>query len=117
MVFERNGVTYVKRIAAVEGDPFLLLKFRQGGEELPLRNWEAEKLSRCFSKLIRPAGRLVRRRLPAGCCYVLSDRMAWSEDSRHFGPIALDQIRGKLLFAPSHEPELEMASASLEQQP
>jgi signal peptidase I len=111
VVFVRAGNTYMKRVAAVEGDRFQLLKYHPDGDERPLQAWEAEKLRRCAKSSIPLLARVVHRRVPGGCCYVLGDHMQLSEDSRKFGPITLDQIRGKILFAPDHEPELEMAAA------
>lgn len=117
VVFVREGCTYIKRVAAVEGDRFHLLKYHEGGDERPLRSWEVKKIQGCFKSPIPPPARLIYRRLPGGCCYVLGDHMQASEDSRQFGPVTLDQIRGRILFAPEHEPDLEMASTPFPARP
>jgi len=117
VVFVREGVTYIKRVAAVEGDRFHLLMYNQGGDDRPLHGWEASKLQRCFQTGIRPAARLVQRKIPRNCCYVLGDHTMNSIDSRQFGPVTLDQIQGKILFAPVREPDLEMAGTPLPAQP
>jgi signal peptidase I len=110
VIFVRNGVTYIKRVAAVEGDRFTVLRFHSGGD-LPLEPDQARSLKKCMNSVIPPPGRVVVRRMPVGCCYVLGDQQQLSEDSRQFGPVLVEEIRGKLLFAPPHKSRLAMATA------
>jgi signal peptidase I len=110
VVFRHEGATYVKRVAAVGGDRFLLYRFSSGGADQPIPQWQAPLLQRLGRMPWGPPGKLVQEHLHTGFFYVLGDHAARSQDSRDFGPIALRDIQGKLLFVPEHEPDLEMAS-------
>lgn len=78
---------YVKRVIAVEGDSVLIRSGQVLVNESPLREAYAK------GKTHPDAGPLT---VPKGSCFVLGDNRAESEDSRHFGPIPLDRIEGRI---------------------
>lgn len=104
LVFERNGVNYVKRVAALEGEAFFVLRYTDTGWDYPLRPDEVPALRRMLRHDAGFPGRIVQRRVPAGSCYVLGDASECSEDSRYFGPVPLEDIRGKLLMSRTPAP-------------
>lgn len=67
----RRGYRAVKRIVAMPGD-FVLRDTPGRGE------WVVQ--------------------VPEGHCWVAGDNLEWSRDSRHFGPLPLALLKGKVLF-------------------
>lgn len=78
---------YVKRVIAVGGDSVLIRSGQVLVNETLLRESYAK------GKTHPDVGPLA---VPKGFCFVLGDNRAESEDSRHFGPIPLDSIDGKI---------------------
>lgn len=39
----------------------------------------------------------MRHQVPEGHCWVIGDNLPWSRDSRHFGPMPLALIKGKVI--------------------
>ncbi|HEU4752178.1 MAG TPA: signal peptidase I [Armatimonadota bacterium] len=104
VVFDRGGLTYVKRVLAVPGDTFYVVKFSDGDESLVM-DWQLKRIRGVVRRPVwRDTLKLVRRRVPPGTCYVVGDHLAVSVDSRSFGPIPVESIRGKVLFAPAPRP-------------
>jgi len=113
VVFERNGTSYVKRVAAVEGETFFVLRYLDTNWDYPLQSEELPRVRRMLKHSPNSTAKLVRRRVPPGYCYVLGDAPHCSEDSRYFGPLPLDALRGKLVMAPTTAPPFAgVASAS-----
>lgn len=79
---------YVKRVVALEGEEISLRGGRVRVNGRPL----AEPYARGATYPDMDA--LV---VPKGSCFLLGDNRADSEDSRHFGCVALDRIEGKLI--------------------
>jgi signal peptidase I len=104
LVFERDGVNYVKRVAALAGETFFVLRYTDTGWDYPVRPEEVPALRRMLRHEPGFPGRIVQRRVPEGCCYVLGDASNCSEDSRYFGPVPLEDIRGKLLMSQTAAP-------------
>lgn len=104
VVFEREGKSYVKRVAAVAGDQFYVLRFLDTDWDYPLRSEELPRVRRLLRHSPSLPAKLVQRHVPAGSCYVLGDAAQCSEDSRFFGPVPLETLRGKLLMAPTLPP-------------
>jgi signal peptidase I len=107
VVFRHDGENYVKRVVAVGGDAVYLMQQLDGGDDQLVFDWQLDGMRRIMqdplrSKLLR----LVERRVPEGTCYVVGDHMEVSQDSRHFGPVPLEQIQGQVLFAPQRQPAL-----------
>lgn len=99
IVFKRNGVRYVKRVAAVAGDRIYVNRsLDQGTDEVVFAS-EVERLNRIARKWPGFRGlRPVARTVPPGHCYVLGDHLANSEDSRTLGFIPHAEIEGRVLF-------------------
>lgn len=104
VVFERNGTTYVKRVAAIAGETFYVLRFRDTDWETPVQVGELPRVRRLLKNFPALPAKLIRRQVPQGSCYVLGDASQCSEDSRNFGPIALEMVRGRLLMAATVAP-------------
>jgi len=113
VVFERNGISYVKRVAAVAGESFYVLRYFDTNWDYPIQPDELQRVRRMLKAAPGRVGKLVRRQVPPGCCYVLGDAAHCSEDSRYFGPVPLDELRGKLVMAHTTAPSTsQVASAS-----
>lgn len=104
LIFERNGINYVKRVAALQGESFFVLRYTDTGWDFPIRPDEVSKMQRMVRHAKGFPARVVQRHVPPGYCYVLGDASTCSEDSRFFGPVPLESIRGKLWMAPTTPP-------------
>lgn len=98
VIFRKNPLEteyYVKRVVALEGDEVSVREGRVHLNGMPLEEPYAHGSTH------PDTAPLV---IPKGFCFLLGDNRADSEDSRHFGCIALDQIEGKLapdrIFSP-----------------
>jgi signal peptidase I len=78
---------YVKRVIALGGETLLIKagKVFINGRELS----EPYVLGTTYPRL----GPL---RVPEGACFVMGDNRPRSEDSRHFGPVALKELEGRI---------------------
>jgi len=65
------GQGVVKRIIGLEGD-YVMLYTPESGNDTMIQ-------------------------VPEGHCWVVGDNMPWSRDSRHFGPLPMALIRGKII--------------------
>lgn len=74
VVFQRSGDLLIKRVVALPG------------ETIPPE----------YSP-VRPVLLTAEGRVPPGYLYVVGDNLAQSEDSRYFGPIALNWVIGKVV--------------------
>lgn len=101
VIFQREGRNYIKRVAALPGDVIYLMNRGEldGPDEVVL-DWQLPKLQAALDKKTWKGIKLMRRRMPKDCIYVLGDHMEISEDSRTFGPVYQDQLRGRLVVAP-----------------
>jgi len=79
----------VKRIIGVEGDRITLRGDRvfRNGEQL-LEAYALRGLYQEHDELVVPLGHI----------FVLGDNRPQSKDSRHFGPVGNDAVRGRVLF-------------------
>jgi len=80
----------VKRCAATEGFPLVFSEEKGysvliGERSVPLTETQYQKLKGA-------------RQVPAGMIFALGDNMAESRDSREYGFVSLDSIRGKILW-------------------
>lgn len=98
VVFRRDDSNYIKRVVAGPGDTLYVL--RSDNADDVVMDWELPALTK-LAKVwpFRKTFRIIRRQVPPGCCYVLGDNLDCSVDSRSFGPIPVDSIRGKVLHA------------------
>jgi signal peptidase I len=100
VVFSYNGRTCIKRVAAVAGDLIHVVRTRDNEDEL-IQDWQLPIVRRTVGRAHRPGVfRLLARRIPAGTCYVVGDNLRFSIDSRHFGFLPLEAIRGRVLGVP-----------------
>lgn len=86
-----NGETYVGRIVAFSGDAVtlddsgtLLVNGTPQGGEILYPTYAKGDLSYPYT-------------VPDGCVFVLGDYRTQTEDSRDFGPISMDRIKGKVI--------------------
>lgn len=111
LVFKRNGVRYVKRVAAVAGDRIFVNRNRDLAKDEVIFAGEVDRLNTIARKWpqfrsIKP----VTRTVPEGHCYVLGDHLSCSEDSRDLGFIPVEQIEGRVLFTtPAHSVVQQLA--------
>ena len=99
LVFKRNGIRYVKRVAAVAGDQIYVSRNQDVARDELVYSGEVDRLKTMARKwpkfrFLKP----VARKVPDGYCYVLGDHLSCSEDSRELGFIPLDAIEGRVLF-------------------
>jgi len=100
VVFKRDGDTYIKRVAAGPGDTIYLLS-SPGLDDEVVMDWQLSHVRRVQQMPSwRNSFRLRQRRVPAGMCYVLGDNLLRSMDSRHYGPIPMECIEGRVVNAP-----------------
>lgn len=99
LVFKRNGVRYVKRVAAVAGDKIYVSRNQDLAKDEVIFTGEIDRLRAISRKWphfrsLKP----VVRTVPDGYCYVLGDHLNCSEDSRELGFIPVEAIEGRVLF-------------------
>jgi len=101
IVFRRGAQTFVKRILAVPGDSFHVVRRQQDltGDAL-VRDFEVNDLAR-LARNGKTSLRVVRRSVPAGFLYAVGDNFDLSEDSRVFGFVPLEDVVGRLVDAPA----------------
>jgi signal peptidase I len=109
VVLRHNGETWIKRIYATGGDRFWAY-FEDDGDALYHYPIPASELAR-FRFLARriQAGKLCRARvmlmtIPPGQLFVMGDSEI-SEDSRTLGPMAADDVVGRVVAAPGRQVE------------
>lgn len=106
VVFRRDGVNYIKRVVAVGGDQVYVTTTPGSGQDELVMDWQLGLMKRAFAEQSRFCVKMVARKVPAGCLYVVGDHMAESVDSRQLGPISTDLIIGKLVDAPAPTTEM-----------
>lgn len=101
-VFDRGGITYVKRVFAVAGDHVWLVRQRSDPDAEIVSPAVVRRLRRLLAHLsTRCVWRLDECVVPAGQCFFLGDNTQASQDSRTYGPVAVDAIRGRVIRAPA----------------
>lgn len=95
VVFRWRGKAYVKRVAAVGGARVPLARL-DGDFTLVPRLGELAWMRR-YAVRHPERLRLAYTRVPRGTVYVLGDNQTASIDSRHFGPVPIAAIVGRVL--------------------
>lgn len=90
VIYPWNGRYVVKRCIATAGTPLVFSEkpeysVRIGNQSIPLTGEQYQKLH-------------TAEQVPEGMIFTLGDNMSESRDSRHYGFVSLDSIRGKLVW-------------------
>jgi signal peptidase I len=104
VVFNHDGETYIKRVLALGGDTVYLFRVEGAEEDMLVPQWELPRLKRLLQRPHwRDSLRLVRQRIPQGFFFAVGDHLESSMDSRTYGPVPLDAIRGTVsgIFTPT----------------
>ncbi len=100
VVVNVDGQFYLKRVFAVGGQTIWGLDSTdvEGAPDIILSPDDLDRIREVARN--RPGvGRVVHIRVPPRHVYVLGDADGNSYDSRHFGPVPVDAIRGRVLVA------------------
>jgi len=98
IVFRMNGLIYVKRVWGMPGDCFNVMRTTDLDADMLLTDREATLLQRVRRRGRFCGERLVQRRVPEGCYYVVGDYYSRSEDSREWGPVPFSCVLGKVAY-------------------
>lgn len=102
VVFRRNHLTYIKRVAAIAGDSLLLSRTIDANEEELVDQRLVTRMKRLVANpQLRGLVRLRTLRVPAGSVFVVGDATRNSVDSRVFGPIPISTILGQVAAPPA----------------
>lgn len=102
VVFRHQGQTYVKRVFRGPGDLVNFLGGRGCWAQGPVRQADTHLLRRKLSGPWAAHLQLKSLRVPEGFVFVIGDNRQCSEDSRHFGPIPLEEIVGRAAAPVEH---------------
>jgi inner membrane protease subunit 1 len=82
-------VRVIKRVLGLEGDYVL--------RDTPEKNDDMIQVSLCFicNRKVKKGANTTQ--VPEGHCWVVGDNLEYSRDSRHFGPMPMALIRGKVV--------------------
>ena len=106
IIFEHAGETYVKRVLAGPGERINLAFWPGDHHSEVLDVWQLHYIRKAIrTGFWAQSLRIESGRVPAGHYFVAGDNAGASLDSREFGPIPADAIRGKVLFAPELQEE------------
>ena len=89
-----GGTEYIKRIVAESGDT---LELSEEGK-LSVNGTEEDRLAVSGQTLPNVDGVEFPYTVPDGCYFVLGDNRENSQDSRTFGAVSQEEIRGRVFF-------------------
>jgi signal peptidase I len=98
VVFKHEGMTYIKRIAAVSGDAVWLFEYTGDPADSEFIQPKDFKLWQKAETVSPHLGRINYVRVPEGRVFVVGDYRERSIDSRAFGPIRANEITGRVLL-------------------
>jgi signal peptidase I len=94
-----DGARYIKRVRALPGETVWGLDWTETPghpDYLVSSQVELDRLRRVVARA--PAlGRIVKMTIPEDCVFVVGDSLTVSYDSRHFGPVPMEAIRGRVI--------------------
>jgi signal peptidase I len=98
VVVDVEGKQHVKRVHAVEGDTVQGLDWVEadGHPDYIASASEIEVLPH-LARRTPAIGRFVQIEVPEGHVFVLGDAITQSYDSRHFGPVPVSRVSGRLI--------------------
>ena len=100
VVLKVGRETYIKRVRALPGDSVWGVDWEDTDGRPDYLVSDAEELAR----LLRLAGRVpamghvVEVKVPPGRVFVVGDAITNSHDSRHFGPVPLEAVKGRVVL-------------------
>lgn len=95
VVFRHQGEVCVKRVVGLAGDVLRVARFDNGTSGLLGDGLPADKVLR-YARLRPDKARVDAVRVPEGTVYVAGDNRPCSLDSRHFGPVPLEALIGRV---------------------
>jgi len=101
VVFEEGGRSYIKRIRALPGDTVSGVDWQEMSgfpDYLCSSRTELDRLRRVV-RAAPAVGRIVHLKVPPGRVFLAGDAQAWSLDSRHFGAVPLEAVKGRVVVA------------------
>lgn len=99
VVFDLNGETFIKRVFALPGEAVWGIDWAplDGRPDYLLGSNEIPRM-RAFLRRHPSVGKLVQLQVPADHVFVVGDAAGKSVDSRQFGPVPREAIRGRLML-------------------
>jgi signal peptidase I len=100
VILREGNAVLIKRVYALEDDTIWTLMSAEDGE-LYREIVEPGMLPRVRRLMpMLPFYRLTRYHVPRGTVYVVGDHTSASVDSRHFGPVPLSDLMGRVTHSP-----------------
>ncbi len=98
VIFALHGEVYLKRVYALGGDTVWGVESREveGKPALVISPSDVNAVRRVVRRSTG-LGRVIEVQVPAGRVFVLGDAVTKSCDSRHFGPVPVEAIRGRVV--------------------
>ena len=98
VVLEVNGERHIKRIYALSGDTVSGIDWQEtdGRPDYIANDRELDVLPD-LARRAPGVGKFIRMTVPPGHVFVLGDATTRSYDSRHFGPVPVEKVTGRLL--------------------
>lgn len=101
VVFQRGGNANIKRVMAAAGETVTVIRYANGDpDELVVETMRVNLYSAIQRPTWQRSMKMMEITVPEGHVYVVGDNLDSSMDSRVYGAIPLESIRGKMLFAP-----------------
>jgi signal peptidase I len=99
VVFRVNGTTYIKRVRALPGDVVWGIDWpeTEGSPDYLISSREELARWRRVARLSSAVGKVVKVTVLANRVFVVGDAINNSLDSRHFGPVLVSSLKGRVL--------------------